>query len=179
MPIAWQCLWVNTQSCQYYKLLRSDSFLFGVFNGKIQGEHIFPYPKVFDEDTVAEMQTFFDSAKDAFHENSDPLQNELREGVTDEQWQLIQDFGMMGMQVPEEYEGLALTNTQFARMSEIGGGNDLGVSIFIGAHQSIGFKAILIQGTKDQKLFNKIMSHIDGYTRSRTNVHPDRVDRPI
>ena len=49
------------------------------------------------------------------------------------------------------YKGLALNNTQFARMSEIGGGNDLGVSIFIGAHQSIGFKAILIQGTKAQK----------------------------
>ena len=36
-------------------------------------------------------------------------------------------------------------------MSEIGGRNDLGTSIFIGAHQSIGFKAILIQGTKEQK----------------------------
>ena len=35
------------------------------------------------------MQTFFDSAKEAFHENSNPLENELREGITDDQWQLI------------------------------------------------------------------------------------------
>jgi len=35
------------------------------------------------------------------------------------------------------------------------------------------------QETKDQKLFNKIMSHIDRYTRSRLNVHPDREHRPI
>ena len=30
---------------------------------------------------------------------------------------------------------------QYARLTEIVGGNDLGVGIFIGAHQSIGFKA--------------------------------------
>ena len=29
---------------------------------------------------------------------------------------------------------------QYARLTEIVGGNDLGVGIFIGAHQSIGFK---------------------------------------
>jgi hypothetical protein len=32
---------------------------------------------------------------------------------------------------------------------------------------------------KNQKLFNKIMSHIDRYTRSRLNVPTDRVHRPI
>ena len=35
------------------------------------------------------------------------------------------------------------------------------------------------QETKDQKLFNKIMSHIDRYTRSRLKVPTDRVHRPI
>ena len=35
------------------------------------------------------------------------------------------------------------------------------------------------QEFKDQKLFNKIMSHIDRYTRSRLNVPTDRVHRPI
>ena len=35
---------------------------------------------------------------------------------------------------------MGLTNTQYARLTEIVGGNDLGVGIFIGAHQSIGFK---------------------------------------
>merc|ERR1712096_276793 len=33
----------------------------------------------------------------------------------------------------------------------MGGGNDLGVGIFIGAHQSIGFKGILLAGTDAQK----------------------------
>jgi very long chain acyl-CoA dehydrogenase len=44
------------------------------------------------------------------------------------------------LQVPQEYGGLELNNTQFGRMGEIIGMHDLGLGIFIGAHQSIGFK---------------------------------------
>ena len=46
---------------------------------------------------------------------------------------------------------MGLTNTQYARLTEVVGGNDLGVGIFIGAHQSIGFKGILLAGTDEQK----------------------------
>ena len=130
---------------------KSDSFLFGIFNGKINKDHIFPYPHVFDQESLDEMQQFYTAAETAFFEQNTPLENDLTGTVKDEHVELMKEFGMMGMQVPEEYEGLGLSNTQFARMSEIGGKNDLGTSIFIGAHQSIGFKAILIQGTKDQK----------------------------
>ena len=35
------------------------------------------------------------------------------------------------------------------------------------------------QEEKDQKLFNKIMNEINRYTRTSTNVHPDREYRPI
>ena len=52
----------------------------------------------------------------------------------------FRDLGAFGLQVPEELGGVGLTNTQYARLTEIVGGNDLGVGIFIGAHQSIGFK---------------------------------------
>ena len=38
--------------------------------------------------------------------------------------------------------GLGLTNTQYARLVEIVGSNDLGVGITLGAHQSIGFKVL-------------------------------------
>jgi alkylation response protein AidB-like acyl-CoA dehydrogenase len=44
------------------------------------------------------------------------------------------------LQVPTDLGGLGLSNTQYARMVEIVGGNDLGVGITLGAHQSIGFK---------------------------------------
>lgn len=40
---------------------------------------------------------------------------------------------------------------QYARLVEIVGSHDLGVGITLGAHQSIGFKGILLFGNKAQK----------------------------
>lgn len=40
---------------------------------------------------------------------------------------------------------------RYARMVEIVGGNDLGMGIYLGAHQSIGFKGIMLVGTPEQK----------------------------
>lgn len=60
-------------------------------------------------------------------------------------------MGAFGLQVPAELSGVGLTNTQYARMVEIVGGHDLGIGICLGAHQSIGFKGILLYGTEKQK----------------------------
>ena len=38
--------------------------------------------------------------------------------------------------------------SQYARLVEIVGADDLAVGIFLGAHQSIGFKGILLYGNK-------------------------------
>lgn len=43
-------------------------------------------------------------------------------------------------QVPADLGGVGLNNTQYARLVEVVGMNDLGVGITLGAHQSIGFK---------------------------------------
>lgn len=61
------------------------------------------------------------------------------------------DLGLFGLQVPQDLGGLGLNNTQYARLVEIVGANDLGVGITLGAHQSIGFKGILLFGTPEQK----------------------------
>ena len=55
----------------------------------------------------------------------------------------LRELGAFGLQVPTELGGVGLSNTQYARLTEIVGGNDLGLGIFIGAHQSIGFKGEL------------------------------------
>ena len=52
----------------------------------------------------------------------------------------MRELGAFGLQVPTELGGLGLSNTQYARLTEIVGANDLGLGIFMGAHQSIGFK---------------------------------------
>jgi alkylation response protein AidB-like acyl-CoA dehydrogenase len=45
------------------------------------------------------------------------------------------EMGAFGLQVPADLSGVGLTNTQYARVVQIVGGYDLGVGIFLGAHQ--------------------------------------------
>ena len=63
----------------------------------------------------------------------------------------LKEQGAFGIQVPVEFGGLGLTNTQAARLFEVVSAHDLGISICTGAHQSIGFKGILLFGTDAQK----------------------------
>jgi very long chain acyl-CoA dehydrogenase len=59
----------------------------------------------------------------------------LTEVVPEDVMQGMKELGLFGLQVPVEYEGLGLTNTQYARLVEIVGGHDLGIGITLGAHQ--------------------------------------------
>merc|ERR1719221_2401933 len=84
-------------------------------------------------------------------EQNDPLLNDAQESVPEETTQALRELGAFGLQVPVELDGVGLTNTQYARLTEVVGGNDLGVGIFFTAHQSIGFKGILVAGTPEQQ----------------------------
>ena len=66
---------------------------------------------------------------------NDPARNDREEKVPPEIVDHLREMGAFGLQVPAEFNGVGLTNTQYARMVEIVGGNDLGIGIFLGAHQ--------------------------------------------
>merc|ERR1712186_89484 len=90
-------------------------------------------------------------AERVMEEQNDPLLNDQMETVPEDTVNALRELGAFGLQVPVELDGVGLTNTQYARLTEVVGGNDLGVGIFIGAHQSIGFKGILLAGNPEQK----------------------------
>ena len=82
---------------------------------------------------------------------NDAALNDRQEGIPDEVFSQMKEMGAFGLQVPTNLGGVGLTNTQYARMVEIVGGYDLAVGIALGAHQSIGFKGIVLYGTDEQK----------------------------
>ncbi|MBN3318575.1 ACADV protein, partial [Atractosteus spatula] len=84
-------------------------------------------------------------------EVNNPVKNDVLEKVEDSTMEGLKELGAFGLQVPTDLGGMGLTNTQYARLVEIVGMHDLGVGITLGAHQSIGFKGILLFGTKEQK----------------------------
>lgn len=66
---------------------------------------------------------------------NDAARNDREETVPPEIVEQLGEMGAFGLQVPSELSGVGLTNTQYAKMVEIVGGYDLGIGIFLGAHQ--------------------------------------------
>lgn len=82
---------------------------------------------------------------------NDPAKNDADSAIEPNTLSGLWELGAFGLQVPSELGGLGLCNTQYARLVEVVGAHDLGVGITLGAHQSIGFKGILLFGTPEQK----------------------------
>merc|ERR1711876_106977 len=133
------------------KAVESSSFVQNMFRGIINPEQTFPYPKVLNEEQAENLAMLVPPTEQFMAEQNDAAWNDANETTHPDTTQGLKELGAFGLQVPEELGGVGLSNTQYACLTEIVGANDLGVGIFIGAHQSIGFKGILICGNEAQK----------------------------
>lgn len=129
----------------------SQSFAVNMFKGQIQTAQVFPYPSVLNEEQEQFLQELVGPVNKFFEEVNDPAKNDALEKVEDNTMEGLKEMGAFGLQVPVDLGGLGLKNTQYARLVEIVGTYDLGVGITLGAHQSIGFKGILLYGNPAQK----------------------------
>uniref|UniRef100_A0AAX7TWF1 Very long-chain specific acyl-CoA dehydrogenase, mitochondrial n=1 Tax=Astatotilapia calliptera TaxID=8154 RepID=A0AAX7TWF1_ASTCA len=129
----------------------SKSFAFNIFKGQITTSQVFPFPQVLNEEQEQFLRELVGPCSKFFEEVNDPAKNDALEKVEDHTMEGLKEMGAFGMQVPADLGGVGLSNTQYARLVEIVGSHDLGVGITLGAHQSIGFKGILLFGNKAQK----------------------------
>lgn len=129
----------------------SKSFAVNIFKGQIQTAQVFPFPSALNEEQEQFLRELVGPVNKFFEEVNDPAKNDALEKVEDHTMQGLKEMGAFGLQVPADLGGLGLSNTQYARLVEIVGSHDLGVGITLGAHQSIGFKGILLFGNPAQK----------------------------
>src|SRR3954464_11033118 len=125
------------------------SFGKALFFGEILEDQIFPYPKMEPEEketvrsvveAVSKYLATVDGAKlDRLGEMPKDLLQNMRE------------LGLFGLIVPQEYGGIGLGNTGYARVMEEVAGQDGSIAVTVGAHSSIGFKGLLLFGTREQK----------------------------
>jgi len=133
------------------KATHSLSYVQNMFRGMVVPDQAFPFPQALSEEQAENLTMLVPPTEQFMTEVNDPAWNDANERVHPDTVQGLKELGAFGLQVPEDLGGVGLSNTQYARLTEIVGGNDLGVGIFIGAHQSIGFKGILLAGTPEQK----------------------------
>lgn len=86
-----------------------------------------------------------------WQEINNPEKNDDTSNIDQKTLDALWELGAFAIQVPTELGGMGANNTQYGRLCQIVGANDLGVGICIGAHQSIGFKGILLYGSDEQK----------------------------
>ncbi|XP_022069142.2 very long-chain specific acyl-CoA dehydrogenase, mitochondrial [Acanthochromis polyacanthus] len=129
----------------------SKSFAVGIFKGQIATAQVFPFPSVLSQEQEQFLRELVGPVGKFFEEVNDAAKNDALEKVEDHTMEGLKEMGAFGLQVPADLNGLGLSNTQYARLVEIVGGHDLGVGITLGAHQSIGFKGILLFGNPAQK----------------------------
>ena len=105
--------------------------------------------KVLNEDQTETLQMLLPTLRKTMGELVDPLKFDELETVPKEVMAKMGEMGAFGSTAPVEYGGGGMTHTMSARAAEELGGHDLGTSIMLGAHQSIGYKGIVLVGECD------------------------------
>ncbi|XP_055545741.1 very long-chain specific acyl-CoA dehydrogenase, mitochondrial-like [Wyeomyia smithii] len=129
----------------------NTSFMANLFRGEICPKQVFPFPEAADQEQKEYIKSLAGPVHEFLTERYNPVESEHlgrpAQAILDELW----ESGSFGLMAPEEYGGLGLTNIGYATMGDAVGAVDLGLAVVMGAHQSIGWKGILLYGSEEQK----------------------------
>src|SRR5881394_305962 len=125
-------------------------FAKGLFLGRFVADWAMPYPRIpaaqqaeLDK-SLAEIRAFLDEHLDpvAIDRNAD-IPRHLIDGLA--------QTGVLGMTAPKEYGGRGFSQMQCCRILEEIGKRDASTSVFVNAHHSIGIRALILFGTREQQ----------------------------
>ncbi|XP_047203985.1 complex I assembly factor ACAD9, mitochondrial [Girardinichthys multiradiatus] len=128
---------------------RSLAYAKDLFLGQINKAEVFPYPEIGKEE-LEEIQQFVAPVEKFFSEEVDSAKIDKEATIPAETLNGLKELGLFGIMIPEEYGGLGLSHTMYARLNEIIA-LDGSIAVTLAAHQAIGLKGILIAGNEAQK----------------------------
>ena len=129
---------------------QTQSFMKSVFFGEIREDLLFPYPKM-KSDTVDSVRMILDSIEKFAKEEIKSREWDEKGEMPKEIVTKLAEMGLLGLAVPEEFNGLGLPQSAYARIFQEVGGTDGSIAVTMGAHQSIGYKAVTLFGSPEQK----------------------------
>jgi acyl-CoA dehydrogenase family protein 9 len=128
----------------------SESFAKGAFSGELSQDLIFPYPTM-DPDQAEIVEMLRDSIRKYADEYIDDAKIDAEGTISHGVLSDLAGMGIMGMIVPEQYGGSGMSVTAYCKMIEELACHSAAAAVTVGAHQSIGMKAIILHGTEEQK----------------------------
>lgn len=129
-----------------------QSIVKNMFYGEVMEDEVFPFPH-FNESQI-EMAKAMVDAIDKFATSSiDSAKLDKEAKIPADILEGLAGLGLCGLGVEEEHGGLGLDTTLYARVFSQVAGYDGAIATTLGAHQSIGFKALLNEGNEEQKKY--------------------------
>jgi acyl-CoA dehydrogenase family protein 9 len=129
---------------------KNPSFTKGVFLGELREDLVFPYPVMPAEERDS-LNAILDALRSwaADNVNSSKFDHDAKfpDGVRHG----LHDLGVMGLSIPEEYGGFGASAKVYNRVFGEIGSIDPALTVYFGAHQSIGCKGIVLFGSEAQK----------------------------
>ena len=121
-----------------------------IFFGEIDEDIVFPFPGFSNEQK--ELASELVSAFNNFAEAQMDGERFDKEGVFPEEYlEGLKGLGLYGLSADEQYGGMELDISLSSRIFQEIAGLDAATSVFLGGHQSIGYKALINEGTEEQK----------------------------
>uniref|UniRef100_A0A7N6BYS6 Complex I assembly factor ACAD9, mitochondrial n=1 Tax=Anabas testudineus TaxID=64144 RepID=A0A7N6BYS6_ANATE len=128
---------------------RNFAYAKDLFLGQVNKAEVFPYPEIGNEE-LEELKQLVAPVEKFFSEEVDSAKIDHEATIPPETLSGLKQLGLFGIMIPEEYGGLGLSNTMYARLAEITS-LDGSIAVTLAAHQAIGLKGILIAGNEAQK----------------------------
>jgi len=125
-------------------------FIKSLFFGRLKSEQLFPYPQ---QDATERQRTdeLIARVDDFLKANVDPDRIDAEERIPQDVIDGLGKLGVLGMTVPTEFGGGGFSHTAYCRVLEHIAQHCTSTAVLVGAHQSIGLKALMLMGTDAQK----------------------------
>jgi acyl-CoA dehydrogenase family protein 9 len=129
---------------------QSLGFAKALYFGHFNASWLFPYPTLTPEqdrvtaDAVRKVREF---ARDHIDDRAIDRNSDIPRSVIDG----LGELGVLGMTAPPEYGGRGFTQQGYCKIMEVIGGHCASTAVFVNAHHSIGIRALVLFGTKEQR----------------------------
>ncbi|MBX7073471.1 MAG: acyl-CoA dehydrogenase family protein [Pirellulales bacterium] len=123
-------------------------FAKALFFGRYMNEALPPYP---DLQADAETNRAVEELKQFARDHIDPVQIDRESRIPDAVTHGLGRLGVLGACLPKHAGGRGMSQTSYCQLIEILGGHCGGTALFVNAHHSIGPRAIVLFGTKEQQ----------------------------
>ena len=125
-------------------------FAKALFFGQFKGDLLFPYPTL-PADKQAAADEMAAKVRDYARLAIDAAKIDRDARIPDAVIKGLADLDVYRLTIPPEYGGLGFNQQQYLKTMEVLGGHDASVAVFVNAHHSIGVRALVLFGTKEQQ----------------------------